>query len=149
MGWPLVHAFFGGEQRRTLVTLPGGDGMPSLDLLERAAQSLGMTTCRAHSTLEVVLPGAITVGVSEVNDRLASSVRLGWVRLVAAALVGGSTAIAFLLYPTNRFTEMLVFLTLLGLVQEMLRSARAERLQERLFDRAYDLQKSGTEKTQG
>ena len=148
MGWPLVHAFFGGEQRRTLVTLPGGDGMPSLDLLERAAP-LGMTTCRAHSTLEVVLPGAITVGVSEVNGRLASRVRVSWWRLVGSALVGGSTAIAFLLYPTNRFTEMLVFLTLLGLVQEMLRSARAERLQERLFDRAYDLQKSGIEKTQG
>jgi hypothetical protein len=125
-----------------------GFSMPSLELLERAAQSMGMKTSRVRSELEVVLLGAATVSFSEVNDRLASSVRLGWVRLVAAALVGGSTAIAFLLNPTNRFTEVLVLLTLFGLVQEMLRSARAERLQERLFDRAYDMQKSGAEKTQ-
>jgi hypothetical protein len=106
---------------------------------------MGMKTSRARSALEVALSGGTTVCFSEENGQLARRLRFGPVpfcRAMASTLVGGMASVSFILSPTNPFTAVLVFAALLGLVADMRGSAKVERLQEKLFDRAYDIDKS-------
>jgi hypothetical protein len=119
--------------------------MQSFELLARAADSLGMRASRDGTKLTVLLGEGTALHLSVEGGGLVRSVRFGnvpaWVWTVSSALVGGMATLYFLLYPTNRLTLVLVFLALSGLVRELLTSARNARLQEKLFDRAYDMGK--------
>ena len=115
--------------------------MYSLAALERAAESLCMRSVREGPVLKVLLVGNIAVRLSEEDGRMTRRVTfLKWFT-AANALLSGYVTIIFLVQPFTRVMGVLVFITLSGVWATHRLNAEFERLQERLFDRAYDLGK--------
>jgi hypothetical protein len=120
--------------------------MPTIEVLERAAGSLGFATSRSGPALKVTVYRGLVLQFAEVDGQPVTTVQYGWAPdwffRLCTAVAAGAASVSILTAPLGRSTVLLMLMVLGSIWAYGAMERKSERAQERLLDRAYDMGKA-------
>jgi hypothetical protein len=119
--------------------------MPTIDVLERAAGSLGFANEREGPWLKIEVSAGVALRFAPVDGKPETTVRYGtpgWFQKLCFVVVSTTAAIYLVRAPLAGGTVLFSLFFLLSAWGYASLDSKVERAQERLLDRAYDMGKA-------
>jgi len=120
--------------------------MPSIEVLERAADSLGFAAEREGPWLKVEVSAGVALRFAPVDGKPETTVRYGltpgWFQKLCFVVMFTTAAAYLVRAPLGRGTVLFSLFFLLTAWGYASLDSKVERAQERLLDRAYDIGKA-------